>query len=220
MEIYKGIAILAEDNCICKWIKESGRLDHDQNLLPRVLPHIPVGGTVIDAGGFVGDHTIAYAKQVGKEGNVFAFEPNPEAFKCLDYNLSKFQNTKCFNAGLSETISNVSLEVVPDNVGMTYMKEGGEMQTLTIDSIQFERLDFIKIDVEGYELGVLKGGEKAIRKFRPKMLIEINDYTLERAGITRVHIYSYLDSIGYSYENIYPEQSIDEYQMDIICLPK
>ena len=80
-------------------------------------------------------------------------------------------------------------------------------------------IDFIKIDVEGYELDVLVGGKETINKFKPTMLIEINDMTLERQGVNRQQIFDWLTENNYIYRNIYKEQGLNDSQLDIICLP-
>lgn len=224
MKITKhGIAILENDNCICKWVEESGRLDHDQNMLPRVLKHINPGNLVIDAGAFIGDHTIAYARKVGVTGMVFAFEPNADSFECLKYNMVKFNVdsiVNCLNQGLGSKISKVKVNRISENEGMAYLSDGGEIKVYPIDHFDFHRVDFIKIDVEGYELEILKGVTETIKKFKPKMLIEINQMALERMNLKREDIFQFLDEHGYKYENIYPQQGLNEYQMDILCLPK
>jgi FkbM family methyltransferase len=220
MKITKqGFAILENDTHISKWAEESGRLDHDQNMLPLVLKHIKPGDTVLDVGAYIGDHTIAYSNAVGKHGKVLAFEPNEDAFACLQHNLSEYKNTELFNSCVGETSGKMVLVKYDDNVGMTYVKPGkGKTKSLTIDSLELERCDFIKIDVEGFELKVLEGAEETIKKFRPKMLIEINDFTLHRAGITQNDIYIFLIQHNYSYKNIFGG-SIYDPQFDLICIP-
>ena len=217
-----SIAILETDNCICRFIEESGRLDHDQNMLPLVLRHIKKGDVVIDVGSFCGDHTIAYARAVGYSGTVFAFEPSKDAYKCLVYNTESVKNIVVrLNMGLGSENKSMSVQKVETNDGMNYLVEGDDIEVVSLDStFKSPKLNFIKIDCEGYELEVLKGGEKTIARHRPKMLIEINDMTLERAGISRTDIFNWLDTHGYRYENIYPKQGLSEYQMDIICFPK
>lgn len=215
----KGIAILENDHCICKWVEEEGRLDHDQNLLPHVLRHINKGDTVVDCGAFIGDHTIAYANKVGITGLVLAFEPSKEAFECLAYNTEKYDNIGVLQFGLGAKEEKKGITHVETNEGMNYLSEGEEIQVLTIDSLKLANLHFLKIDCEGYELEVLKGAEKTIEQFRPKMLIEINDMTLQRAGLTRTDIFAKLDELNYKYANIYPRTSMNEPQLDILCLP-
>lgn len=218
MKLVNGIAILEDDLCISRFVQESGRLDHDQSVLPRVLKHIPVGGTVIDVGAFIGDHTIAYARKTWIKGRVYAFEPNPRAYECLSYNLAPYSNTVCMNKGAGREPGTISMVDVETNGGMCYAKSGGDIEVIAIDSLNLTRLDYMKIDCEGYELEVLLGAENTIDLLHPAMLIEINEMTLIRAGITRLDIYGWLDTHGYKYANIYPEFGLDEYQMDILCL--
>lgn len=216
----KNIAIIASDNCICKWVAESGRLDHDQNLLPIVIQFIKEGDTVIDCGAFIGDHTIAYSNKVGDSGLVIAFEPSKEAYECLEYNLKENTNTILRRQGLGDKTESKGIKEVEGNSGMNYLVEGNGISVMAIDELNLTHIDFIKIDCEGYELNVLKGGINTINKFKPVMLIEINDMTLERSGIKREDIFKYLDSINYSYRNVYKSQGLKEYQMDIICIAK
>lgn len=216
----QGFAILENDTHISKWAEESGRLDHDQNMLPLVLQHIKPGDLVLDIGAYIGDHTIAYSKQVGYAGKVIAFEPNEEAFECLQHNLSGYKNTELFNCCVSDNLGKMVLVKYGDNIGMTYVKPGkGKTKSLSIDSLELERCDFIKIDVEGFELKVLEGAEETIKKFKPKMLIEINDHTLHRVGITQNDIYIFLIQHDYNYKNIFGG-SIYDPQFDLICTPK
>lgn len=217
--INKDIAILEDDTHISKWVEQEGRLDHDQNMLPLILPFIPVGGIVIDAGAYIDDHTIAYARKVGASGSVYAFEPNEKAYDCLVYNLNDLQNTIPANCGLGETDGYSGMYFAPGNIGMTYLSGNGDTPIMTIDGLKLSRLDFIKIDVEGYELSVLKGAKKYIKKYRPVMLIELNDDTFKRSGIRRGEIFKFLDKFGYRYENIYKDQGINETKMDLLCQP-
>lgn len=213
MKITKhGFAVIEGDTHISKWAEESGRLDHDQNMLPLVLQHIKPGDLVIDAGAYIGDHTIAYANAGAM---VFAFEPNPEAFKCLEHNLG--DEAILFNYGLADKERHYSVNSNNANYGMAYLSEGGDVPVITIDSLNLPRLDFIKIDVEGMELNVLKGGEISIVLHKPVMLIEINRATLERNGSSADKIFQWLTSHGYYFRNIYPDQNLEGEQFDILC---
>lgn len=220
MKITKeGFAVIEGDNCISKWVESEGRLDHDQNMLPRVLPYIKKGDTVIDAGAYIGDHTIAYSKQVGESGTIIAFEPSNKAFECLKHNLKTSSNAILFNKGLGIRNEVKSIVEVSGNDGMNHLISGEGVEITTIDSLHLEKIDFIKIDVEGMELDILIGAIETLKKFKPKLLIEINDYTLKAAKIERNYIFSLLDELGYKYENIYNDQDLKESQMDIICIP-
>ena len=224
MKIVKGIAVIDGDECISKWVIESGQLAHDQNMLPIVLKHIPIGGVVLDIGCYIGDHTIAYANKVGKDGNVFAYEPSDDAYRCAFYNMRLHDNTEVINIAIGAKNGTAAINKVQTNDGMNFLTDGNEIKVKTLDQVfivenQIDRIDFIKIDCEGFELDVLAGGVETIKKYRPKMLIEINEMTLSRNGITRELIYGWLDSNGYAFTNIYEGQGLYEYQMDILCIP-
>lgn len=221
-----NIAVIEGDTHISKWVEETGRLDHDQNTLPYVLPHIREGDWVIDGGAFIGDHTIAYAKAVGPTGKVFAFELNSEAYQCLAWNLDG--KAQCFQLGLSHHGKTWHYER-SDNAGATHVvpKETGNIAFfVTIDALELPRCDFIKLDIEGYEHRALMGGYTTIKRYRPKMLIEINRHALarwQRDGVnpeTPEDIYRFLGSLNYSYAPIWPDSKLTDEQLDILCIPK
>jgi len=209
-----GIAVLEGDTHISSWVIESGRLDHDQYALPIILEHIKPGDVVVDAGAFIGDHTIAYLNAVGDEGVVIAFEPNPKAFQCLVHNCPHAQS---FNYGLCSHAGEAFLEVC-DNVGASSIGASGEaIKLMCLDELNLDRLDFIKLDVEGYELKALQGAKGLIEKFRPKMWIEINYHALKKQGVESKDIMLFMYDHGYDV-TCYPDP--DGMQYDILCIPK
>lgn len=220
MKITKeGIAVLENDSHISKWVEEEGRLDHDQNALPRILPHIKQGSVIFDIGAFIGDHTIAYAQK----GQVHAFEPNDSAFECLQYNMNG-ENAVCRNIALSDIVHKYQMVEPNDNIGMASVKSTGILLTSTIDIYCKDygiMPDFIKIDAEGYELKILKGGEETIKTNKPVLILEVNEYALTQAGTSRSELFEYLDKLGYIYSDIYGEQLENLHkQFDIICYGK
>lgn len=209
-----GIAVIEDDTHISAWVASEGRLDHDQNSLPIILEHIKEGDVVVDAGAFIGDHTIAYLEKVKAAGCVFAFEPNPKAFQCLIHNCPK---AKAFNYGLCSHAGEAFLELC-ENVGASSIGEAGEaIKLMCLDELNLDRLDFIKLDVEGYELKALRGGEGLIDTHRPKMWIEINKWALEKQGASAGDIFKFLSDYNYEWF-LYPEDGGDQY--DVLCLQK
>jgi FkbM family methyltransferase len=212
----QNIAILEDDTHISHWVEESGRLDHDEYALPIILQHIKPGDTVVDAGAFIGDHTIAYCNAVGESGHVYAFEPNIKAYECLEYNC---KSAKTYNLGLSNIAETVYYsENKNAGAGRLLRDTPTEIQikTITLDSLQLSALDFLKIDVEGYEVGVLEGAALTIKKYRPKMWIEINVSALDQQGKTARDIENFLTELNYTYA-AFPE--IGE-QYDLLCIPQ
>lgn len=222
IELFNGIALLKDDQCICRFIRESGRLDHDQNMLPLLKEFIKNGDVVLDIGAFIGDHTIYYSKLVGDNGSVIAFEPNRDSFFCLEHNLKAYKNVELINSAIGKEYGFVRTVDVLGNIGMNFLIPDnlGGIVIYSLNQMEIDRIDFIKIDVEGFELDVLIGGKETINKFKPTMLIEINDATLARQGISRNDIFAWLQENNYIYRNIYKNQGLNDSQLDIICTPK
>jgi len=215
----RQVALLENDTHICPWIIQEGRLDHDRNCLPLLDPYIHKGFTVLDVGSFVGDHTEYYVNRVGREGEVYAFEPNDRAFDCLAYNMEQYKNVACIPFGISDSEHKIGISQ-SDNVGASHAIDGDSIQCITIDSLNARQCHFIKMDCEGMELRALKGAEKTIANFRPTMLLEINRGALERQGTSADEVFAWLNEHGYTYRNIYVEQGLEDDQLDILCLPK
>lgn len=232
----EGWSIIEGDTHLGKWIQETGRLDHD-NFLPHIaVENIPVGGIVIDAGAMYGDHTILYSRKVGQDGCVIAIEANPLAFQCLSENAKLFQGpTICMNLALGDNHGGVAVHIMDDcNVGActvsgsidgAYVNEKveKEVRTATIDGIvhdaNLERVDFIKIDCEGWEFKILKGGERTLKHFKPKLLIEMNSFTLSQQECSYKDIYDFLLSLNYSWRIVQPQCKGGDQQYDIMCWP-
>lgn len=227
----EGVFIIDGDSHLGKWIEESGRLDHDQYVLPQILKYIPEGGTVIDCGSYIGDHTIAYARAVGRTGRVIAIDPNQEAIQCLVMNLEEFKdNVIAFNryvgnkqndsAFFSKDNQNVGASKMLLN-GITSNDSIGDIiQSMTLDSLigLIDRCDFLKIDVEGNEVFALEGAASLIMKFRPTMFIEINRGALQQNEFDYGTINAALDMYGYHWSNI-PNCPDTDPQYDILAIP-
>lgn len=214
----REVAVLENDTHISKWVEMAQRLDHDQNMLPLLNPYIHKGFTVIDVGAYIGDHTQYYVDRVGREGKVFAFEPNLPSFECLKFNMAKYPNVACFNMGASEKRHGISI-AQSDNVGASHAVYGNDVECITIDSLKLQSCHFIKMDCEGMELKALKGAENTIAKFRPTMLLEINGGALERQGTSASEVFDWLAVNEYGFRNIYAEQGVEDEQLDVLCVP-
>lgn len=201
IEVWNGIALIKDDTHFTKWVKEHKSLLTDPHHLAVVKKYIPVGGVVIDGGANIGTFTVPYAELVGDYGKVYAYEPNPLAFECLIHNAPANVVCKMLALGVS------GFCIVSDeskNHGAAFCckinrKEIQESTTIVaeIDNHYYNRLDFIKLDIEGWELEALKGATETIKRFHPVLDIEINDATLARMGLTDNDIYSYLCELGY-----------------------
>lgn len=229
----EGWHVIEADSHFSRWIADTGRLDHDTHLPPLACLNMPTGGVVIDAGALYGDHSIAYAKKVGRGGLVICVEANPVAFECLSKNAEKFEgDVLLINACLGQEHGGSAKHCIQEgnlNVGMATCEidpkytKGVIIPTISIDGLvkdaSLTRLDFIKIDCEGFEYNILRGARGALKLMKPKMLIEINSYALSQQGATDHDIYDLLLEMHYSWQICQPECTGSSPQFDILCWP-
>lgn len=170
--------------------------------------------TFVDIGGNQGEFTLLAAKKL-TNGKVLTFEPVSDYFQRLKNNvqLNRFNNVTLFQLGLSNQKGELPIYTslatdihrgsVHDGLSSLYKTDerGVLQQVIKLDVfddlVDLNRLDFIKIDVEGAELFALKGAEKHIRKFLPDILIEISETTYSAAGYSTKEMLNYLQSFGY-----------------------
>lgn len=231
--------LVPDDDLISKWQLETGKLDHDEFLIPLAVSNIPdPSGIVFDIGALAGDHTIAYAKKVGGHGGiVVAIEAGKDAFDCLLHNAAKFEGkVVCINACVSDVHGGHARHTVNKvNVGASTTSEqeneevsSNDIRTITIDGFcedseiytGHKPVTFIKIDVEGYELLVLKGAKNTIIKYRPVLLIEFNSFRLTENGASYKDIYDLLLSLDYDWRIVQPEAKGGDSQYDVLAWPK
>ena len=215
-----GVAVIEGDTHISKWVEESGSISIADAYLQQFSSLIRPGSVVIDAGAMIGDHTSFYAKH---QCSVFAFEPNPQAFECLEYNSRNLDNVSCFNCALSDSAEEIEISVL-ENAGASYLHrefDGGvKVKTSPLDDFAIKNISFIKIDVEGFEPFVLFGAQKTISESRPFMLIEVNSWALERSGSSRSELMWLIDSMGYDSRITDSKIAPEEPQYDVICTPR
>lgn len=215
-----NVAVVEGDTHLSRWIVEQGRLDIAEGFISLFRQYIPHGGTVADIGACLGDHTATYSKLVGPGGSVHAFEPNPVALECLAHNMKPYGNVVVHGKALGSGVGRVAV-IENDNLGMATIVPGNSVEMTTLDSeaAPWERLDFVKIDAEGYELDILKGGERTVGRLRPVMLIEVNKPVLIRQHKSSDDIYREIKRLGYRYMPCEPHLSLDMDQVDVLCLP-
>ena len=190
---------------------------------------------VVDAGANIGVHTLEFARLVGARGWVYAFEPQRIVFQALCANLAinQITNVSARQNGLSDTPGVlIAPEIDPaqrHNFGGVALGHGGdgeEVRVTRLDDIEFERLDFIKIDVEGMEARVLQGASKTINQHRPILFIE-NDRAeksaelIQRLFDLRYDLYWHLAPI-FSASNFYrnPENIFPGLvSINMLCIP-
>jgi FkbM family methyltransferase len=219
-----GIAVVEGDAFLSKTIEEQERLGVVGEWLQQFKPWIPKGGTVIDVGACLGDHTVTYAEMVGARGRVIAFEPNPLAMECLRHNLAAYANVELEPLALAdaEKTGRIQIDAIQtDNLGASQFIEQkrGAIQAVALDSLErlrLTRLDFMKIDAEGCEPSILKGAAKTIARHHPGILIEFNARKLATYGWSQAWLLDLLRRMGYEAKPVDPNHHELEY--DALCL--
>jgi FkbM family methyltransferase len=126
------------------------------------------GMVVVDIGANIGHYTLEAARRVGKNGKVFAFEPEPHNFSLLCRNIAAnhYQNVVPVRKALSNRNGTGRLTLSPDNLGGHHFENsGGHGEAVLVDVVTLDeffsdgnrRIDVIKMDAEGAEMGILEG---------------------------------------------------------------
>jgi FkbM family methyltransferase len=159
---------------------------------------IKPGHTVLDIGANVGSHTLPLAKLVGTSGRVVAFEPTAYAYGKLVANIELNQIFKqciipvqamvvaCSQAKLEPALfSSWPLENRSDlheeHKGRLMDTSGASVITIddAVDRLMLSKIDFLKIDVDGYEYEVLKGGLRTLKIHKPSIIMEFAPYLIK-----------------------------------------
>ncbi|MEZ4722849.1 MAG: FkbM family methyltransferase [Flavobacteriales bacterium] len=139
---------------------------------------------VMDIGGNIGYHSVHFAK-LAVNGNVIVFEPSADTRKILEQNVRPYSNVKIESLALSSTEGEAIFNIASDNAysGLKDTKvktiiRTEMVRTTTLDAYvldnNLDKIDFIKIDVEGFEFFVLQGMEVTLKKLRPTLFLEIS----------------------------------------------
>jgi FkbM family methyltransferase len=178
-----------------------GQLDLELKLIGTDF--LPLRRRAIDIGANYGLYTYALARHASR---VEAFDPVPG---CAAF-IRGWQNPKVrvHQTALSdregESILHIPLLAGRPAPALASLAEAvGEHEHLvvhltTLDRFAFDDVDVIKIDVEGYELSVLQGAVKTLRRCRPALIIEIEQRHLDRVGQRMETIFEFLDGFGYA----------------------
>lgn len=173
------------------------------------------GDTTIDVGANVGMHTLTLARIVGPPGKVIAFEPNPEVRDRLRQNveLNRFAHVRVDRRALGYDAAHGSLRVPAVgsaeawNSGMASLvaletpHKCVEVDVVPLDSIVNElgvdRIRLVKIDVQGYEVPVLRGMARVAERYQPAIVFEYEDWAWRAAGCSLADALTMLEQWGY-----------------------
>ena len=146
-------------------------LDKDYFLLESFLPEL--NNIVFDLGAGVGDYALFSSIRIGKRGKVISVEADLQTFELLKKNV-KENNLK---------------NVIPLNMFVSSERE--RSIDFIVEKLRLRKVDLIKMDIEGEEYNALKGAIKTIRKFKPRIIIEIHSKELRKKILNFLKKYGY-----------------------------
>jgi FkbM family methyltransferase len=184
--------------------------------LRRVFaPYVASDAVILDIGAHAGQFSKLFAR-MAPAGQVYAFEPSAYARSVMipAIAFNRLRNITLLPVGLSDQSAErvlhtplkrqQSLGFGTAHLGEAAAPERAADQVVGLTTIDtfvakqgLTRLDFIKADIEGWELRALTGGEQTLRRFLPALYLEVDDACLARAGDTPADLFAWLAGLGY-----------------------
>jgi len=145
------------------------------------------GMVMLDVGAYVGQFTLVASRAARGAMRVFAVEPTPTVFRQLRKNVhaNKCINVTCIEAALSDRPGKATFYCFPRSHDQNSLRplqsstaHSIEVAVETVDGIaeqyHVDRIDLIKVDVEGNELAVLNGAKRVLQRFKPLVIVEVS----------------------------------------------
>ena len=148
----------------------------------------------------VGAHVGLWSRPMMHRANtkyIWAFEPNSSVRECYVLNMGGFENYSIYPVALGHKNMKGFLNVETDNSGNTnvHPTRSGDTEIRTLDSFNFEHLDYIKVDVEGFEYNFLQGAVDTLNRCRPFVHLEMKSKNMRNS---KDDFYRFMKNIGYS----------------------
>ncbi|HKV09044.1 MAG TPA: FkbM family methyltransferase [Thermoanaerobaculia bacterium] len=169
------------------------------------------GMVVFDVGANIGFYTFLLADAVGPQGKVHAFEPDPVSFGILEHRAARHKNVFVTRAAAGDRAGTVSLFCSPTNRADNRIHpshearpaETFEVPLITLDAYctenGIEKIDAIKMDIQGAEIAALRGFASTLARLRPAwLLVEFSPEHLRGAGSTPEDFWKTLSDLGFT----------------------
>ena len=199
----------------CAHFFKAATKQHHKEMLPLLRRYIGADAVVIDVGAHAGQFAKLFAG-LASRGHVYAFEPGAYARSILQpmLRLRRLNNVTVIAAGLSDGAGEATLSLPIKRsgslgFGLGHLGEGSDgraVQSETVPLVALDRfvagagltrLDFIKADIEGWEMRLLEGARDSLARFHPVLMLELVAEHLARAGDRPEHAVALLRSLGY-----------------------
>jgi FkbM family methyltransferase len=178
------------------------------------------GQTVLDIGANVGAHTLHFARTVGPTGKVYAFEPTDYAFAKLNANVAANPDLVARIACCQTMLTEANGQEIPQlysswplvNEENSHALHGGRLmsaskaRSTSLDSFLAEagvdHVDLIKIDIDGFECGMLRGARVTLERMRPTLVMELSPHQLDENNSSIEELVEVLAGAGYVLEDL------------------
>ncbi len=178
-----------------------GALEPEMALLPGLIGSVR-GRTAVDIGANLGIYTYALARQ---GVSVHAFEPQPACCAVIAAWAGPRRDIAIHNVGLADEVGELTLrtplisqKAVPTRASFLNDEHdciSSSVKVITLDSANLTDVAFIKIDVEGFEMSVLRGATSLLATYTPVLLVEIDRTRHDQGSFGEIT--GLLDSFGY-----------------------
>lgn len=174
-------------------VKVDGRLAYQYKKLSAAISYCKTFRNAVDVGAHIGLWTYYLAS---KFAHVDSFEPVAAHRECFTRNIEA-KNVTLHACALGEEDDFISITTAPTSSGDSRVDGPGEIPMKRLDDFKLQDVDFMKLDCEGAELFVLKGGERTIRRCRPVICVEQKPGRAQRFGLPEKGAVEYLQGMGY-----------------------
>lgn len=198
--------------------------DYEKDNFHHIQSAVKEGDWVLDIGAHIGLMAVVLGKKVKAGGRVYSFEPTPVSYGvlCKTIRINGLDNVVTpVNAAVSDKTGQTTFYISDTavDVGNSLVKYGNDkvlrgidLPMVSIDDFvkkeKLARLDFIKIDAEGAEYKVLKGGMETLRTFRPRIILALHPEAITANNDSLEDIYTFIREMGYTI--IYEEKELDK----------
>lgn len=198
-------------NYIRRWKLDLLNDLYEKETMALVKKIIKPGMTIVDIGAHIGYFTRAFSKLTGPSGAVHAFEADPENFKLLEKNTDFMPNVRRYPLAISDHAGTIDFYHCEEKAGchsaLSNLPLNYKMKKINVEAVDLDtalqkaganRVDFIKIDIEGGETAALKGMKKTLEQKSVALLIEFAPAWIVAAGSTPQNFLSELTSFGFT----------------------
>ena len=204
--IVNGRTLFVKDNDYCSELYVTDTFEHGVTNFAK--NNIKEGEYVIDVGAHIGYYTLLFSKLVGETGLVAAFEPDDSNYEYLTHNVkvNHIANVICYKHALMDYNGMGRIVTSSFNSGdsRVYRANGNQSNVFVekLDSLQIDKLEWIKMDIQGCELFALKGAEETIDRFSPRIIMEFERGMLTDHGVEPRALLDWISVKGYQFERI------------------